>query len=352
VNPIRRFSLFVLIPVLALVLSACGKTTGPNAPAATLGTDQIGRDELATSVSLFTFLGAIQQQPCGGTPEGDETQEAACTRFALSNLIQLHVVGAYATEHGLTVKDQDIQTAVAGLDQQFGKDKVDSSLATAGATREQLSDLARKFLLLQQVSKAVTEASVGEDQLRKQYEQQLADYTTVEADHILVKTEAEAEDIYRQVIRSGFTRDDFLALAKRTSIDPSAKQNSGALPKQVASQYVKPFAAAVLKLQPGEISRPVHSEFGWHVIRLQSKTVTSFDDAKDQLLSSASPTAFSDWIRSQVSSDGLVVDPAYGRFDPDTLTVVRISSTDPSASSSSSSSSLVTPSPSESLTSP
>jgi foldase protein PrsA len=349
VNPVRRLSPLALILVVALALSACGKTTGPNAPAATIGGDQISRDELASSVSLFTFLGAIQQQPCGGTPDGDETQEAACLRFTLANLIELHLASAYGGEHGLTVKDQDVQNAVAGLDQQFGKDTVDSGLATAGATRDQLADLARKFLLLQQVSKAVTEDAVGEDQLRKQYEQQLADYTTVEADHILVKTRAEAEAIYRQVTKPGSTRDDFLALAKQTSIDPSAKQNSGALPKQVASQFVQPFADAVLKLDPGEISHPVKSEFGWHVIRLQSETVTSFDDAKDQLLSSASPTAFSDWVRSQVDAEGLVVDPAYGRFDPQTLTIVRISSTDPSASASSSSSS---PTPSEGLASP
>jgi foldase protein PrsA len=352
VNPIRRFSLLALIPVLALVASACGKTTGPDAPAATLGSDQISRDELATSVSLFTFLGTIQQQPCGGTPDGDETPEAACARFVLSNLIQLHLTDAYAAAHGLTVKDQDIQNAVAGLDQQFGKDKVDSGLATAGATRDELADLARKFLLLQQVSTSVTEASVDQDQLRKKYQQQIADYTTVEADHILVKTQAEAEDVYRQVTQPGFTRDDFLALAKQTSIDPTAKQNSGALQKQVASQYVAPFAAAVVKLKPGEVSRPVHTQFGWHVIRLQSKAVTSFADAKDQLLSSASPTAFSDWLRSQVASEGLVVDPAYGRFDTDSLTIVRISSTDPSATSSASAASTATPAPSESIASP
>jgi foldase protein PrsA len=352
VNHVRRLSLLALVPVVALVLSSCGKTAGPNAPAATIGSDQISRDELAASVSLFTFLGAIQQQPCGGTPEGDETQEAACSRFALSNLIQLHLVGAEAAKRGFTVKDQDVQTAVAGLDQQFGKEQVDSGLATAGATRDQLADLARKFLLLQQVSKAVTEDSVGEAQLRTQYEQQLADFTIVEADHILVKTEAEADAIYQQVTQPGFTRDDFLALAKQRSIDPSAKQNSGALPKQVASQYVPPFAAAVLKLQPGEISRPVKSSFGWHVIRLQSETVTSFEDAKDQLLSSAPPTAFSDWIRSQVETEGIVVDPAYGRFDPGTLTVVRISSTDTSASPSASAAGGASASPSESLTSP
>jgi foldase protein PrsA len=345
-------SLLALVPVVALVLSSCGKTAGPNAPAATLGDDQISRDELATSVSLFTFLGTIQQQPCGGTPDGGETQDAACARFTLSNLIQLHLVGAYAAEHDLSVKDQDIQTAVAGLDQQAGKEAVDSGLATAGATREDLADLARKFLLLQEVSKAVTEEAVGQDQLHKQYEQQLGDYTIVEADHILVKTRAEAEAIYRQVTQPGFTRDDFLALAKQTSIDPSAKQNSGALPKQAASQYVAPFAAAVLKLEPGEISHPVQSQFGWHVIRLQSKTVTPFEDAKTQLLSGAAPTAFSDWIRSQIESEGLVVDPAYGRFDPKTLTIVRISSTDPSATSSASAASPAAASPSESLASP
>ncbi len=350
-NPFRRLSLLALVPVLALVLSACGSAAGPNAPAATLGGDQIGRDELARSISLFTFLGSLQQQPCGGAPEGNETQDAACARFVLSNLIQLHVVGQEATTRGLTVKDQDVQTAVAGLDQQYGAQKVDAGLARAGATRAQLSDLAREFLLLQQVSQAVTADDVGEAALRKQYEQQLADFTVVEADHILVKTRAEAEDVYRQVTQPGSTRQDFLALAKRTSIDPSAKQNSGALPKQAASKYVKPFADAVLKLQPGEISRPVQSSFGWHVIRLQSKTVTSFEDAKPQLLSSATPNAFSDWIRTQIESEGLVVDPAYGRYDMQMLRVVRISSTDPSATAGPSAN-ATSPTPSDGLSSP
>ena len=64
----------------------------------------------------------------------------------------------------------------------------------------------------------------------------------MQADHILVKTEAEAQDVYQQVTAPGaHRRDDFLALAKQVSIDPSAKQNAGSLGSAVASTYVPEF---------------------------------------------------------------------------------------------------------------
>ena len=62
------------------------------------------------------------------------------------------------------------------------------------------------------------------------------------------------------------------------------KQNSGSLGSAVASTYVPEFAAAAIALEPGEISKPVKTEFGWHVIRMVDKDVQSFDDVKQQLI--------------------------------------------------------------------
>ena len=77
---------------------------------------------------------------------------------------------------------------------------------------------------------AVASAKSSDADLRQQYQEQTSRYTTVQVDHILVKTKAEADEVYAQVTAPGATEQDFLDLAKEVSIDPtSAKQNSGAL---------------------------------------------------------------------------------------------------------------------------
>ena len=89
------------------------------------------------------------------------------------------------------------------------------------------------------------------------------------------------------------------------------------------------FSDAALKLKPGEISKPVHTQYGWHVIYMIDKQVTPFAQARDKIVSQASTKAFQDWVQSQAGE--IQVDPSFGRFDPTTLQVERISSTDPSA---------------------
>ena len=149
----------------------------------------------------------------------------------------------------------------------------------------------------------------------------------MQVDHILVKTEAEADDVYAQVTAPGATEQDFLDLAKEVSIDPSVKQNSGSLGSAVASTYVPEFGAAAIALEPGEISKPVKTQFGWHVIRMVDKEVQSFEDVKQQLIDANASTVFNDWLVDQVSGGTVDVNPKYGRFDEETLQVMRISST-------------------------
>ena len=87
----------------------------------------------------------------------------------------------------------------------------------------------------------------------------------------------------------GATEQDFLDLAKEVSIDPSAKQNSGSLGSAVASTYVPEFAAAAVALEPGEISRPVKTQFGWHVIRVddvRDATLPEIDTLRQQIVQS------------------------------------------------------------------
>jgi foldase protein PrsA len=318
---------------LGLILASCGSAV---APAATLGGTDITDEQLAHEMDVFSFLSGLSQQPCG-TVGGDETADAACARFSLSNLIQEHFVGVYATDHDISVTDAQIQKTIEQLDGNVGKNAVDDQLAQHHLTRADLTDIARRILLFGEVQTAVTEDQISDADLRQLYQDKILDYTTIQVDHILVKTKAEAQAAYDQVTAPGATEKDFLALARKISIDPSVKQNGGSLGSAVASTYVPEFGEAAVALEPGEISKPVHSQFGWHVIRMVKNDVQSFDSAKQALIDSRSTTVFNDWLRARIKAEGVDINPKYGRFDAETFDVTRISSTETGSASPSAS---------------
>jgi len=320
--------LFALVLGLAL-LASCGSA---QPPAATLGTTDVTDAQLAHEMDVFGFLAGLNQQPCG-TVDGNETDDAACARFALTNLIQEHFVDGYADANDIKVTDAQVAQTVKQLDDSLGKKSVSEQLTAHHLTRADLNDLARRILLFGRVQSAVAADKITDADLRQQYRDGIAGYTTVQVDHILVKTRAEADDVYSQVTAPGATEQDFLDLAKRVSIDPSVKQNSGSLGSAVASTYTAAFAAAVVKMDPGEISKPVKTEFGWHVILMKKKDVQPFDSVKQQLLDSGASAIFTDWLHEQISNGTIEINPKYGRFDSQTLGVSRIASTETGSAS-------------------
>jgi peptidyl-prolyl cis-trans isomerase C len=126
--------------------------------------------------------------------------------------------------------------------------------------------------------------AVSEDELQKAYEEvkKSAARTEYKARHILVKDEAEAKKIIKELDKGA----DFGELAKKKSEAPGGK-NGGELDWFDANQMAKPFADAVAAMKPGTYSKePVQTQFGWHVINLQETRIGAppkFEDAKPQL---------------------------------------------------------------------
>jgi hypothetical protein len=327
-HPSRRLVPLVLGTALIVLTTACGRAAGQPAAAHVAGTE-VTDAQLAVTAGVFESLFGLQHAACGQQDGAGDTAEAACNRYSLGAMIQFRLVQDYASKNGITVSEDQVQKAIDGFEAQVGKDTLAALLTTNNVTHDDFTQLVRLSLLENEVATHLGKAGVG--QLRTAYQQNPEQYATLTVDHILVKTKAEAENVYRQVTGPGATRADFLKLAKQVSIDPSAAQNSGALPPATpASKFVKPFADAALALKPGEISRPVHTPFGWHVIHLVDKQITPFAQIRKQ----AEANAFRDWVRQQDQAGAIDVDPSFGRFDPSTLQVVRITSTDPSATTS------------------
>lgn len=90
--------------------------------------------------------------------------------------------------------------------------------------------------------------------------------TSIRASHILVKTEEEAKKLYDE-IQNGAS---FAKIAEEKSLCPSG-QNGGDLGFFGKGMMVKPFEDAAFSLNVGEISQPVQTQFGWHLIQLTDK---------------------------------------------------------------------------------
>jgi parvulin-like peptidyl-prolyl isomerase len=329
---IPRTRTFLVVPALVALLvfaascaSGGGVTPSAGDTAATVGDREISVDTLAQEMDRYTFLAGLNQATCG-TPEEGESQESACARFTLSNLIQNAFVDGFAQANDLAVDDGDVTDIIRQLDDGLGEAKVDQALQDNDLTREDLQALAERVLLFRAVQGEVAREQLTDEELRTLYRDQILSFTTIQVDHILVETEAEAQDVYDQVTAPGATEQDFLDLAKDVSIDPSAKQNSGSLGSAVAGTYVAEFAEAAVALEPGQVSQPVQTQFGWHVIRMVDKEITPFAEAEDQLLTDNAGDAFNTWLRDQATGS-VDVSPRYGRWDPQTVSVARVAST-------------------------
>jgi foldase protein PrsA len=329
VNP-RKLA-FLVVPVLGL-FAACGSLAPP---AATVNGVGISDARVATDVHLFTALSSLSQQQCA-TPAGTETGAAACSRVVLNSLVQQSVVSRYARSHHVTVSVADVTKESGGLLSQLGgSSKVDPVLRSKGLTHQDFRDLARRIVLFTDVRTAVTAERVTTAQLQQQYQQNMAQYTTIHVEHILLKTRGQAEQVYAQVTAPGATEKDFLALAKKVSTDPSAAQNSGDLGEVPASSLDQTFVQAALALKPGEISKPVHTQFGWHVIRLVSSGIQPFDQVRTQIQQQLSQQAFQSWMTEQLGQAHVAVNPRYGRWDPAIPGIVPVTSTSTASPSAS-----------------
>jgi len=120
------------------------------------------------------------------------------------------------------------------------------------------------------------------------YDGRKGQFTELKASHILLKAEsdAQAQEAMKKALdlrAKLLAGQDFNKTAAAVSEDPSAKGNKGDLGWFKSGQMVKPFEQAALALKVGEISQPVRTSFGIHLIRLEGRREESFDQVKEEL---------------------------------------------------------------------
>ena len=156
--------------------------------------------------------------------------------------------------------------------------------------------LAMEMLLIDEGKAAATDEA-----MKKVYEEAVAKSgpeQEVRARHILVPTEDEAKAVLAEIKKGT----DFAELAKQKSKDPGAAAEGGDLGYFSKDQMVPEFAEVAFKLNKGEVSDPVKTQFGWHIIKVEdkrNKPVPSFEQVKDQIETYVARKAQAEYIAKQ-----------------------------------------------------
>ncbi|HXC61505.1 MAG TPA: peptidylprolyl isomerase [Nitrospiria bacterium] len=175
---------------------------------------------------------------------------------------------------------------------------------------------ARRGVLINAAAQKIVAEKVTDEAAKKYYEQHSQEFKEVHASHILVATEEEAKNIKKQLDKGA----DFSELVKKHSTDPSAAQNAGDLGFFTRDQMVKPFTDKAFSMKVNQISDPVKTQFGYHIIKVieirpakkfgeldESRVVTVkraiFNEEMDKLKAKAKITVHAELLKTDKSPE-------------------------------------------------
>jgi parvulin-like peptidyl-prolyl isomerase len=226
-------------------------------------------------------------------------QKVGAYRMVLDDLIVEKLIDKRAADY--KISDEEVTATFKRFTGGAPEEQVKAQIEKSGRTLEQIREDIRQSLRQQkwveeQVGGKATVTDAELEEFYKKNPDQFKMPEQVRASHILVKVEEDAKpetvvekEKAAQAIAARVKKgEDFAALAKELSEDPSAKQNSGDLNFFAKEQMVPEFAEAAFGMKKDEISEPVRSQFGYHVIKVtdrkEPETVT-LEKAKPQLTS-------------------------------------------------------------------
>jgi foldase protein PrsA len=221
-------------------------------------------------------------------------------------LVQREQFEQEAQSLDVEITDKQVDARLTQIQKQyFGGDKTkfEKQLKDQGLTEAQVRKDIRSQIVSEKIFAEVTgKVKVTDKQVEDYYTKNKSQYSQPESRevrHILVKTRVKADDIYNQ-LKAGA---DFAALAKKFSEDTGSKANGGKL-TITKGQTVAPFDQTAFLLKTNEISKPVKTEFGFHVIQpignVKPAKVTPLKEVQDsirqQLAQTKKNEAMTKWV--------------------------------------------------------
>ncbi len=342
----KRFAVAVsvcVVLVASLFVAACG---GTKVPAGSVAALKGGVS--VTQAQYDEILGQAKTQMTQGGkipfPKEDTEQHKQIRASIVSYLVRSAVIGEVAKSDSVKVmidgKAVEVPMKVSVGDKEYkeyrtqlvanvgGEKKFKKLLATQGIKEESFVQQVKAQLLEQAVQRKVIEQiKVNDAEIKEYYEKNKAQFVTgptVTARHVLVKTEAKAKEV-QALLAADNTDANWARVAKKYSEDTGTKSTGGSLGEFGKGQMAVEFEKAAFALKKGEISKPVKTQFGWHIIGVTGTAKGSeqtLEQAKpsieQQLLYTKQTEVWKNWLE-KAQKDDYKVGYAPG-YNPDELT--------------------------------
>ena len=318
-----------LVALAALVASGCGAA---DPAAAKVNDREISQDELDQELDAILgnepYLTDLEQQGARVRGKGIGTFDTAFVARVLSRQVLLELVHQELLSRNSMPSQAELDEARAGVIEQMGGKEVADGFPPA-----YLDTLARRSAEVTHLQGLVTSTPVDDAAVKRFYDDNVDEFTETCVAHILVSAvgadgrpdqqaslaqaeqlRAEAERLRGQIVGGA----DFAAVAAANSKDTGNKDEGGSLGCGPAGRFVPQFEAAMSTLPLGEVSQPVQTQFGFHLIRITERRTQPLEEAAPsirQRLLQPSQNAFNTVIRSAVDKARISVNPRYGRFD-------------------------------------
>jgi parvulin-like peptidyl-prolyl isomerase len=307
----------------------------PEGVIAMVGQTPISQDQLEK-------IGAVYKS-AGQAPD-EERQPAEYASFELKlveYLVTLEVMRQEASGYGVTVTSADADARLQQIKQMFlgNEQKFNDALAKEKLTLEELTQAIKESLWFEKMKAAVTEdISLSEDEVRAYYDSHTSEYVEQESRavrHVLISpfvdaagnevpgaptqddwdaAKSEAESIRSEILNDK----DFVTAVEEYSDDVVSRENGGKLGAVIRGQTVPAFEEVVFSLQKDELSEPVKTGSGYHIIEVTDITPEnqlSYDLVKEKirttLLEEKQTAAWEQWLSGKMAELGVVYRDGY-----------------------------------------
>jgi parvulin-like peptidyl-prolyl isomerase len=267
-----RRLLLLLFSSLALLAAGCGGSSTASLSSddvAVVGSQQVSKDQFQELMARAKKSYDTQKRPF---PKPGSAEYEQLKGQAVTYLIQQAEVQEQASAMGIDISEDKVDKEIARYKKQFygGSDaRYEKAVKQQGLTDAQAREAIRQQLVSQALFKKVTGTiKVSDADIQEYYNTHKTQYVQPESRevrHILVPKKALADSLYAQ-LKSGA---NFAQLAKRYSKDPGSAANGGKLTVS-KGQTVPAFDKAAFSLKKGQLSAPIKTQYGYHIIQALS----------------------------------------------------------------------------------
>ncbi|MCI5972163.1 MAG: peptidylprolyl isomerase [Anaerococcus sp.] len=254
--------------------------------------EKISKDDYKDELSFYASMLASQQQ---------------LKNSIVTMMVQDKLIANDIKKNDIKIDDKEVDDALMQSVQNFGgQEQFDKTLDDYNMSLDKFKETLKKDLMYKKHREWFdTNNEVTDDEIKKYFEDNKDEFVKVDASHILVQDEETAKEI-KEKINNG---EDFAKLAEEYSTDTASAKNGGSVGAFSKGQMVKEFEDAAFSMKEGEVSDPVKSQFGYHIIKV-NKITDSFEDSKEEITKKIKDQKYADYIKKLHDDANVVTENA------------------------------------------